>query len=236
MPIELSRNAASLPIWNDPFAAHESTARRGMRFLLVLGAHVAAIVGTVELASRPEVRHAVQQIYVRMVELPPPVPEKPLTQAAKPIPVARKETVRKPEPPPPILAAANDAPAVASFVVPPQPPAPPTPPPIQIAPPAPPEPLPVVAARFDADYLHNPKPIYPAIARRLGEEGAVLLRVQVSPEGTPLAVELRKSSGYPRLDDAALEAVRRWRFVPARQGGEAVESRVAVPIVFKLEQ
>lgn len=222
-------------LWADPFVSHESSLRRSLRFLAVLGLHVAAVVGMAELATRPAVRETVKELYVRLVELPPPAPEQPVAQEAKPPPVAKKEVVRKPEPPP-ILAAAAEAPSMASFVVPPPPPAPL---PIQAAPPpplAPLAPMPVVAARFDADYLHNPKPIYPPASRRLSEEGTVTLRVRVSAEGATLAVELRQSSGYPRLDEAALDAVRRWRFVPARQGAEAIESWVAVPIAFKLEQ
>jgi protein TonB len=220
-------------IWADPFAAGESALRQGLRFLAVLGAHVVVIGGGMELASRPEVREAVEKIYVRLVELPPPPPAQPVAQVAKPAPVQRKVVIRKPEPPPPVLTAAAEAPVASSFVVPAQPPTPPTPAPIQ---PAPPVSQPVTAARFDADYLQNPKPVYPRISRRLAEEGTVVLRVRVSAEGAALAVELRKSSGYARLDDSAMDAVKRWRFLPARQGNEAIASWVAVPIAFKLEQ
>ncbi|MER2625795.1 MAG: energy transducer TonB, partial [Accumulibacter sp.] len=93
----------------------------------------------------------------------------------------------------------------------------------------------LVGARFDADYLHNPKPVYPAASRRLGEEGRVLLRVRVSAQGLPLSVDIRQSSGSPRLDEAARAAVERWRFVPAKQGTEAVESTVVVPLQFTLD-
>jgi periplasmic protein TonB len=58
-------------------------------------------------------------------------------------------------------------------------------------------------ARFDADYLRNPAPAYPALARRLGEEGKLVLRVFVTPEGHPGQIELKTSSGSPRLDQAA---------------------------------
>ena len=72
-------------------------------------------------------------------------------------------------------------------------------------------------------------------ARRLREEGKVMLRVLVSSAGLPSRVELRSSSGSARLDRAAREAVARWRFVPAKRGNAAVESWVLVPIVFKLQ-
>ncbi len=91
------------------------------------------------------------------------------------------------------------------------------------------------APRFDAAYLHNPRPAYPPLSRRLGEEGRVLLRVRVSTEGQPVAVDLEKSSNFERLDDAARAAVSRWRFIPARRGNEAVEGAVIVPIVFRLD-
>jgi protein TonB len=88
--------------------------------------------------------------------------------------------------------------------------------------------------RFDAAYLNNPPPAYPAASRQLGEAGRVLLSVRVGRDGNAIEVGLRQSSGYGRLDRAAAEAVRRWRFVPARRGDEAVEASVLVPIDFKL--
>jgi len=88
---------------------------------------------------------------------------------------------------------------------------------------------------FNAAYLRNPVPRYPASARRAGTQGTVTLRVQVTLEGLAARVEIEKSSGSPHLDAAALEAVKAWRFVPARQGTEPVESWVLVPIVFRLE-
>ena len=88
---------------------------------------------------------------------------------------------------------------------------------------------------LNAAYLRNPAPRYPASARRAGTQGTVTLRVQVTREGLAARVDVEKSSGSLHLDAAALEAVKAWRFVPARQGAEPVESRVLVPIVFRLE-
>lgn len=101
---------------------------------------------------------------------------------------------------------------------------------------APPAPVPVSAPRFDAAYLSNPAPAYPPLSRRMEEEGKVLLRVHVTPEGTASEVNIARSSGFTRLDDAAQNAVRRWRFVPAKQGDKAVAAWVNVPIAFKLDQ
>lgn len=103
-----------------------------------------------------------------------------------------------------------------------------------VAPAAPAAPAPVTAPRFDAAYLNNPKPAYPFAARRLGEEGTVLLHVRVSADGLPVKIEVRTSSGSERLDEAARTAVAQWRFVPARQGDEVVAAWVLVPLVFKM--
>ena len=92
----------------------------------------------------------------------------------------------------------------------------------------------IVPPRFDAAYLANPAPPYPTLSRRLNETGRVLLRVKVSAEGLPTEIDIAQSSGYPRLDEAAREAVRGWKFVPARQGDKTVPAAVQVPIVFKL--
>lgn len=100
---------------------------------------------------------------------------------------------------------------------------------------APPGPLPVIPPSFFAAYLENPPPAYPAISRRLGEQGKVLLRVLVSADGRAERVELKGSSGSTRLDRAALDAVRQWRFVPARQGEKTLAAWVLVPISFQLE-
>lgn len=88
---------------------------------------------------------------------------------------------------------------------------------------------------FSAAYLRNPPPRYPLAARRAGEQGTVTLRVLVTREGLPARVDIEKTSGSNPLDNAALEAVKTWRFVPARQGAEPIESWVLVPIVFRLE-
>lgn len=94
---------------------------------------------------------------------------------------------------------------------------------------------PLTPARFDAAYLHNPKPEYPPASRRGSEEGKVLLRVSVGTDGSAQSVEVISSSGFSRLDQAAMAAVRRWRFAPARRGETPVEGNVRVPINFSLE-
>ena len=73
------------------------------------------------------------------------------------------------------------------------------------------------------------------MSRRLGEEGRVVLKVRVSPQGLPLSIEIRQSSNFTRLDEAARSAVEHWRFVPAKQGNEAIEAWVLVPLLFSLD-
>lgn len=93
----------------------------------------------------------------------------------------------------------------------------------------------VTPPTYNAAYLRNPPPRYPLVARRNGEQGTVTLRVLVTREGLPASVSVEKTSGSNHLDSAALETVKTWRFMPARQGAQPVEAWVLVPIVFKLE-
>lgn len=90
-------------------------------------------------------------------------------------------------------------------------------------------------AQFNAAYLRNPSPRYPAMSRQLQEEGRVEVLVEVSAEGLPGKVSLKSSSGFPRLDKAALDVVQTWRFVPANRGGQPEASTVTVPLVFSLQ-
>jgi protein TonB len=168
-------------------------------------------------------------------------PREPTVPPPDPVTPAPKPVVRPQPPAPPPLATPERAQPGATTVAAPAPePA--------LAEPAPAaaveSPAPAAAAaasveetapRFDAAYLDNPKPRYPPLARRLGEEGRVLLRVTVAADGTPTRLSLAESSGSPRLDTAAEEAVRRWRFVPARRGAEPVMATVLVPISFSLK-
>lgn len=107
---------------------------------------------------------------------------------------------------------------------------------VKEAPPAAAAPVATFAqARFDADYLQNPPPAYPSMSKRLREEGKVVLRVHVEVSGRPGQIEIKTSSGSPRLDQAALDAVTRWKFIAARRGDEVVAAWVLVPIIFNLK-
>ncbi len=89
---------------------------------------------------------------------------------------------------------------------------------------------------YRAAYLNNPPPAYPMAARRMGWQGRVVLNVEVLATGLPGQIAVQQSSGHQVLDDAALQAVRGWRFVAARQGGQVVSQRFLVPIPFILKE
>ena len=84
------------------------------------------------------------------------------------------------------------------------------------------------------NYLKNPEPVYPKLARRRHQEGLVLLTVNVTAQGRVARIEVKKSSGFSLLDSAAVEAVRDWEFEPARIGSLALESEIQVPVRFEL--
>jgi protein TonB len=172
-----------------------------------------------------------------MVELitPPKPPEPkivPPTELPKPKPVAKVIQPPRPVAPPPLIMAPAEAPS--PVVVAPPPPSPPAPAADAIAA-APAGPVATTPPVFNADYLENPSPAYPPLSRRMREQGRVMLRVLVNAKGTADDVQIRTSSGVARLDEAAQETVRRWKFVPAKRGSEAVSAWVLIPISFRLE-
>lgn len=87
---------------------------------------------------------------------------------------------------------------------------------------------------INAAYLHNPKPHYPKLSRRLGEQGKVMLRVKVDQSGNVEQIQINTSSGFARLDTTAQNTVQNWRFIPAQRNGQAISDWVMVPIVFNL--
>ncbi|MBV4539003.1 energy transducer TonB [Pseudomonas urmiensis] len=166
-----------------------------------------------------------------VVEPPPPAPAPPIVEpppppvvdelAAKPAP----KLVPKPKPKPAPKPVAKPEPKPVET---------PPPPVAAPAPVAPPAPAPVTPPSANAAYLKNPAPEYPQMAQRRGWEGTVLLRVEVLASGKPGQIQIQKSSGRDALDAAALAAVKRWSFVPAKQGDVAQSGWVSVPIDFKL--
>ncbi len=171
---------------------------------------------------------------VQTVIEPPRVVERPI-QAPEAPRVAPREPPRRPVPdaaPEMEIAEAPLPPDVDTEAV--------EPPPLALPKPTGPAPegleIGLNAQLLTALYLRNPKPGYPAASRRLGEQGTVFLRVFVTVAGEAKRVELKTTSGYPRLDRAALESVQNWKFVPAKRDDRPVDAWVLVPIRFSLNK
>ncbi|MFZ5565950.1 MAG: energy transducer TonB [Pseudomonadota bacterium] len=168
----------------------------------------------------------------------PPAPPAPQPQTPAPQPVKQEvKPAVKPTPTPPLPAPTPEpAPVVAPAAPAPAQPA------IEAstvaataAAPQAPAPARIELPSSDAAYLNNPKPAYPALSRRLGEQGKVVVRVLIGVDGTAQQAEIRTSSGYDRLDQAALATVRSWRYVPGKRNGTAEAMWFNVPINFVLE-
>jgi len=164
---------------------------------------------------------------------PPPPPPEPRPQkqivAPAPQPIAIVDPTPAPNAPVGVIEPPAPLPPITAPVA-PAPPAPPAPPP---APPAPPR---VELPSSDADYLQNPKPPYPPISKRLNEQGTVVMRVLIGIDGVPQQAEIRKSSGFPRLDESAATTVMKWRYVPGKRAGVPEAMWFNVPINFVLEK
>jgi len=209
---------------------HPSRASQRIGMAVAVALH--AVAGSVLLTYEParSALLAVAPIMVSLVTPPRQETKQPEPTPPKPKPVVKPQP--KPPEPLPIITAPVETPSPSPIVVPPPPPPPPPEPtPVVVAPPPPV----VTAPIFAADYLDNPAPPYPSLARRAGEQGRVVLRVLVNPSGKADEVEIRTSSGHRRLDESARDTVRRWRFVPAKRGDEPVPAWVLIPISFRLE-
>ncbi len=206
--------------------------QRAAKWAFVAAVHVALLVAWWHYASPREGARSARRVLVSLISEPTPPRIPPVV--AKSAPRVRHVTA-----PPPLLAAPPETPDALAIAIVPIP----APAPIAAL-----ESLPVAmhlpparqaasagtAPSFSAAYLSNPAPAYPSSARRNGEQGTVVLRVLVNAAGDPERVEINHSSGFDRLDRAALDAVRQWKFVPGRRDGEAITAWVNVPLMFSL--
>ena len=201
--------------------------------------HLAGAWALQQIGTRPEAPRPPVPIAVQWIALPAPEPAAPPPPSARPSPrppatpplvtaAPRPQPTPTTAPAPTPVAEAPAAPAPAPVTA-PAPPAPPAPP--VAAAPAGPVALPASALR----YVTMPRLVYPAAARRLGETGTALVRVVVDVNGLPREVTLHQSSGHPRLDEAALDAMRGARFQPYRVDGKAVEAVAIAPLAFQLQ-
>lgn len=174
------------------------------------------------------------------VAKPTPVPPRPQPVAA-PAPTPQSQPLSSKVTTPTEVAQATPVAPVSA----PTAPTPPAPTRVEAPPtPAPPSPAPAPAVTapsktdvsIPASYsASNQKPIYPNMSKRLGEQGTVVLRVLVKADGSAGEVEVKSSSNYSRLDQAAIDAVKTWRFNPAKIDGKATDEWYQVPIPFKLQ-
>lgn len=167
-----------------------------------------------ETVAQPEPEEAEKPVDENAIA--PAPPEKKTPPPVKKAAPAKRKPVQQPVRQEPV-ASTNSAPSAAAA---------PVASPAQEAPLTPP--------LANADYLRNPPPPYPDVAISRGQEGTVLLNVQVRPDGKVQTLSIQKSSGYPALDNAARDTVLRWSFVPARRGSQAVSGWVVVPVDFSL--
>jgi len=158
-----------------------------------------------------------KQVVITTMPTPPPAPRLLAVPNPDPAPNAPTAVNSPPVPLPPVTApvAVSETPAAAA----PSPPAPPR----------------VELPSSVAEYLQNPKPAYPLMSRRAGEQGTVLVRVLIGTDGNAQRAEIEKSSGFARLDQVALATVLKWRYIPGKRAGVAEAMAFTVPITFTFE-
>ncbi|HEX6843462.1 MAG TPA: energy transducer TonB [Stellaceae bacterium] len=229
---------------------------------ILYGVLAAALALATWTATPPEPWPATPTVYKVVFEeppappapAPPAAPEPPSAAAEQPPEPAVAEPEPEPPPPPPVALAeptpqplpkpppAKPVPPRHHAAAPPRPaPSPPTPSPpadqqvATLTPPALPA-APILPPQPISGLGSNRKPDYPMAAKQRGQQGRVVLRVDVSAAGKALSVTVLSTSGYSLLDKAALAAVEHWQFRPATQAGIAVAGAADVPIQFRLEE
>lgn len=227
----------------------------GLGMLAVVALHATVIAWLLMHEEPVIVEPKPEPMTVSLITLPAKKEEAPAPEV---VPIIKKQPVVKPvikpketpqpleRPAPVVERIVETTPEQPKFEASTQPSAPPLETPVASAPskPAPPAAPPkqevveekVEPPKFGVAYLNNPPPEYPRLSQRAGEEGRVLMKVLVSAEGRPETVDVISSSGFERLDKAAVNAVKQWRFEPARKGGKALSAYVNVPLSFSLTQ
>lgn len=229
-----------------PLVTTQSKERPWFALVLVICAHLSVFAALRPQTQASPAETIPEPISVSLLSAPQPTPEKPVLPAKpiekveKPVKKPVKKPISKPVTPRLKPTTRPTAPSVEQTATPVAETSPPSAEPeTKAAAPVtntkPADTETYQSPSFNAAYLNNPAPAYPALSRRLGEEGRVLLRVQVMEDGSAGSVELQTGSGSSRLDQAALEAVKKWRFVPAKRGEQAVSASVVVPVRFSIE-
>ena len=223
-------------------AAHSARSKVAVT-AMVLAVHALALWGLQRLPGATPAPMVIpaQVIATFITPEPEPIVMPEPMPLAPPEPVVQPKPVPKPQPKPLPKAVASPDPAPATAptgTLDPEPTAPATPTPAPTAAQASATtdaPAAIVMPSSSAAYLNNPRPSYPSISRRMGEQGKVMLRVFVNAQGQPEQIQIQQSSGFDRLDKAAVDAVRRWKFTPGSRNGVAEAMWNIVPINFVLE-
>ena len=212
------------------YSAHPFRPERTVGLILVVALHAAALWGLWQHRMLPAPQDALT-LFVNFIT--PPAPEKQAEPRRLP-PAPKPKPIEKPQPRQIVAAAPVVAPT--EFVAPPPPPPRPAPAPVSEAPPMP---LPAGPVALSAELAvacpQRSAPAYPARSRRLGEEGVVVLQVELTESGAIASARIRSSSGFTRLDEAALGAVKTWRCTPARRDGQPVRAVALQPFKFILQ-
>jgi protein TonB len=188
---------------------------RGPVGLLVVGIHVVliyAVAGSLGIVELPEFAKPMEAVII----------DSPPEQQHEPVPIVKPDLEAPAVETPPL----EDT--VPEIEVPVDEPAP-------NAISAETSPSPPVGETANMKVDRRVNPVYPAASRRAGEQGTGMFRVLVDQQGHPQDVQVLKSTGFPRLDEAAMEAIRKWVFSPAKQGGQAVQSWTRVQVAFQLQ-
>lgn len=181
-------------------------------------------------------------LFVNLIN-PPPKKEEPLPEPPKPT-SPKKVVLDKPKPverprPVPMLVAETPVISEAEFAAPIPEPVPESPPTanestsIQAESPKPAVPM-MMSSELSLVCPHRTTPDYPAVSRRMGEYGRVVLRVELDETGRITVVKVKESSGHKRLDEAGLATVKTWQCHAAMRGGEAVRAVALQPFDFVL--
>jgi protein TonB len=230
-------NATTFSTAPRPPAPRPRLSRNAVIALVVVGLHVGFIWALQSgLLMRAAEVIVPAEILTQFIE--PPAPKAEPVPPTPPTPTVQKKAVAKApiKPAPQPLAITDPTPspnAPTGVVTPPLPPAPEAVAPAAAA--APSGPPVVQLPSSDADYLQNPLPSYPRLSKAMGEHGKVIVRVLIGADGLPQKSELRKSSGFSRLDRSALEYVMKCRYVPGKVGGVAQAMWYDAPVNFVLE-
>lgn len=205
--------------------------------IIIIGLHAALLYALqAGLLTQPAMQAAPKEIIASLITLTPePVPQpKPLPPKPKVEPVAKP--VAKPKPQPIIKTKPSPQAITETAPPPPEKSSEPTSETTVVAPA--PAPAPATAARpkivTGVAYINAPRPVYPALDARMGNEGTVTLRVLINDRGRAEKVEIQKSSGSSRMDEAARTAVLRATFRPYLEDGKAIPVYAIVPINFTL--